>query len=72
MGLNLSPLPGQSEFGVVVTGFEIEMLKDPAIARQIHDLKGMAIVAILAFLAVDRHARPIAHALMRAGQRIKQ
>ena len=38
MGLSLSPLPGQSEFGVVVTGFEIGMLDDPAIRQQIHDL----------------------------------
>jgi taurine dioxygenase len=38
MSLNLSPLPGQSDFGVVVTGFEIGMLDDPAIRKEIHDL----------------------------------
>ncbi len=38
MELNVSPLPGQSAFGAVVTGFEIGMLDDPAIAKQIHDL----------------------------------
>ena len=58
MGLNLSPLPGQSEFGVVVTGFEIEMLKDPAIARQIHDLwidKG--VVVFKDFTGLDSQLR---------------
>ena len=46
MGYTLSPLPGQSEFGVVVTGFRPDMLDDPAIRKELYDLwidKGMIV-----------------------------
>jgi taurine dioxygenase len=38
MGYRLSPLPGQSKFGVVVTGFQPEMLDDPQVRKDLYDL----------------------------------
>jgi taurine dioxygenase len=38
MGYTLSPLPGQSKFGVVVTGFQPEMLDDPQVRKDLYDL----------------------------------
>lgn len=38
MSYRLSPLPGQSEFGVVVTGFKPEMIDDPQIRKALYDL----------------------------------
>ncbi len=38
MGYSLSPLPGQSDFGVVVTGFRPEMIDDPEVRRALYDL----------------------------------
>src|SRR5690606_664959 len=41
-------------------------------ARQIHDLILLATVPVVAFLAVHRHAGPVADTLMRTGQRVEQ
>ena len=38
MGYSLSPLPGQAEFGAVVTGFTPEMLDDPGVRKALYDL----------------------------------
>ena len=38
MGYTVSPLPGQSEFGAVVTGFKPEMLDDQKIRKDLYDL----------------------------------
>jgi taurine dioxygenase len=46
MGLSFSPLPGQSQFGVVAHGFTPDMIDDPAIRQQLYDLwvdKGMIV-----------------------------
>ena len=34
MSYRLSPLPGQPNFGVVVTGFKPEMIDDPKIRKR--------------------------------------
>lgn len=38
MTYKLSPLPGQSEFGVVLEGFEIGMIDDPAVREELREL----------------------------------
>ena len=38
MGYKVSPLPGQSEFGAVITGFRPEMIDDPKIRKDLYDL----------------------------------
>ena len=46
MDYSLSPLPGQSDFGVVVTGFKPEMLDDESVRKQLYDLwidKGLVV-----------------------------
>jgi taurine dioxygenase len=51
MGYSLSPLPGQSEFGVVVTGFQPEMLDDAGVRKDLYDLwidKGVIVFRELA------------------------
>src|SRR5579863_1046821 len=41
MGYTLSPLPGQSKFGVVVTGFRPEMLDDPQVRKDLGAPRGL-------------------------------
>ena len=46
MSLHFSPLPGQSQFGVVCHGLTAAMIDDPAVAKQLYDLwvdKGMIV-----------------------------
>lgn len=56
MGLHFSPLPGQSQFGVVCRGLTSEMIDDPAVARQLTDLwvdKGLIVFKDLDSLDVQ-------------------
>ena len=58
MSYSLSPLPGQSDFGVVVTGFKPEMIDDPKIRKALYDLwidKGVVVFKELAGL--DTHLK---------------
>jgi taurine dioxygenase len=46
MGISFSPLPGQPDFGVIVTGFVPDMLDDEAVRKTLHDLwidKGLVV-----------------------------
>jgi len=38
MGFKTAPLPGQNEFGVVVTGLTPAMIDDQAVRKSLHDL----------------------------------
>jgi taurine dioxygenase len=38
MGYDLSPLPGQPDFGVIVTGFKPAMIDDPKVRKALYDL----------------------------------
>jgi taurine dioxygenase len=38
MSLHFSPLPGQSQFGVICHGLASDMIDDPAVAKQLYDL----------------------------------
>jgi taurine dioxygenase len=58
MSYSLSPLPGQSNFGVVVTGFKPEMIDEPKIRKALYDLwidKGVVVFKELAGL--DTHLK---------------
>ena len=73
MGYSLSPLPGQSEFGVVVTGFTPEMIGDPKIRKDIYDLwidKGLVVFKDLSGLEThiklsEIFGEPEEHPLLR-------
>src|SRR5882762_6904843 len=58
MSYSLLPLPGQPDFGVVVTGFKPEMIDDPKIRKALYDLwidKGVVVFKELAGL--DTHLK---------------
>ena len=73
MGYTVSPLPGQSEFGAVITGFKPEMIDDPKVRQALYDLwidKGVIVFKDLTGL--DTHIRlsevfgePEVHPLLR-------
>ena len=73
MGHDVSPLPGQGEFGAVITGFAPEMIDDPKTRKDLYDLwidKGLIVFKDLAGL--DAHIRlsevfgePEVHPLLR-------
>jgi taurine dioxygenase len=73
MSYSLSPLPGQSEFGVVVTGFTPEMIDDPKIRKDLYDLwidKGLVVFKNLSGLETQIHlsevfGEPEVHPLLR-------
>ena len=73
MGDEVSPLPGQSEFGAVITGFKPEMIDEPKIRQALYDLwidKGVIVFKDLT--GMDTHIRlseifgePEVHPLLR-------
>jgi taurine dioxygenase len=73
MGYEVSPLPGQSEFGAVITGFKPEMIDEPKIRQALYDLwidKGVIVFKDLT--GMDTHIRlseifgePEVHPLLR-------
>src|SRR3982750_2398156 len=73
MGHDVSPLPGQGEFGAVITGFAPEMIDDPKTRKDLYDLwidKGLIVFKDL--VGLDAHIRlsevfgePEVHPLLR-------
>jgi len=73
MGYTVSQLPGQSEFGAVITGFTPEMIDDPKVRKDLYDLwidKGLIVFKDLSGLDTqirlsEVFGEPEVHPLLR-------